>query len=73
MKLTPEETVGRLEDLEIRMAFLEKGLSELDEVVRQIGDQMEFTQQAIRQMREQIQADALTIRGDAMDEVPPHY
>ncbi|MFT5679441.1 MAG: putative coiled-coil protein SlyX [Myxococcota bacterium] len=63
----------RLEDLEVRMAFLEKGLGDLDQVIQQLAGELDHMRHTTAQLREQLQSDSLTIRGDPMDEVPPHY
>ena len=68
-----KEILQRIEDLEIRMAFLEKGLADLDQVVQQVATELDFTRQTVKQLREQVQSDSLTVRGDPMEEVPPHY
>ncbi len=67
------ELERRIEDLEVRMAFLEKGIEDLDAVVQRLAGQLDHTRHTLKQLREQLQADTLTIRGDPMDEVPPHY
>ena len=73
MGKTDDNAVSRVKDLEVRMAFLEKGIGDLDQVIQELAAQLDHTRNTVRQLREQIQSDTLTIRGDPMDEVPPHY
>ena len=73
MEKTDDNAASRVKDLEVRMAFLEKGIGDLDQVIQELAAQLDHTRNTVRQLREQIQSDTLTIRGDPMDEVPPHY
>ena len=73
MEQSGDNVEARLEDLEVRMAFLEKGIADLDQVIQGLAAQLDHTRNAVRQLREQVQTDSLTVRGDPMDEVPPHY
>ena len=73
MKQTGRDNEQRLDDLEVRMAFLEKGIDDLDQVIQQLAIQLEATRTTVGQLREQMHSDTLTVRGDPMDEVPPHY
>ena len=73
MGKTDDNAASRVKDLEVRMAFLEKGIGDLDQVIQELAAQLDQTRNTVRQLREQIQSDTLTIRGDPMDEVPPHY
>ena len=68
-----DKTTSRIEDLEVRMAFLEKSINDLDQVIQELAVQLDQTRNTVRQLREQVQSDPLTIRGDPLDEVPPHY
>jgi len=73
MAKVDDNVASRIEDLEVRMAFLEKGITELDQVIQELATQLDQTRNTVRQLREQVQSDTLTIRGDPLDEVPPHY
>ena len=73
MEKADEKTASRIEDIEVRMAFLEKSINDLDQVIQELAVQLDQTRNTVRQLREQVQSDTLTIRGDPLDEVPPHY
>lgn len=73
MEQADDNVAIRIEDLEVRMAFLEKSITDLDQVIQELAVQLDHTRNTVRQLREQVQSDTLTIRGDPMDEVPPHY
>lgn len=57
----------RLVDLEVRIAFLERHLEELDAVVRAIRDEVDRMRQDLRDLRSEGQAEATAW------EKPPHY
>ncbi len=62
----------RVDDLEVRFAFLEKQLETLDGVVRELGETAEGLRREMAALREQVAglaADPLPPR----EEVPPHY
>lgn len=61
----------RLEDLEIKVAFVENTIAELDEVVRSFGDQLEKLRDEIRELRETMEPDEEAF--DMIAEKPPHY
>jgi uncharacterized coiled-coil protein SlyX len=63
----------RIEDLEVRIAFIEKNILDLDEVVRTMADQLEQMQANLASLREAAQDGTLIVRGDPRDERPPHY
>ena len=63
----------RIEDLEVRIAFIEKNILDLDEVVRTMADQLERMQTELVQLREAARDGSLVVRGDPRDERPPHY
>ncbi len=59
----------RVEELEIRSAFQEDLLRDLDEVIRTQADQIDRLQRELISLREQIAQE-----GEAPeDEKPPHY
>ncbi len=64
----------RIEDLEVRIAYLEKNIGDLDGVVRELGQGLGALHQQIQELRESF-SDALgeVSRTSASDEVPPHY
>jgi uncharacterized coiled-coil protein SlyX len=60
---------SRFEALEIKIAYVEKSVADLDEVVRLLADQMQELARDLRELREE--------RSSGVDrqsvEVPPHY
>ncbi len=64
-----DEASRRFESLEVKIAFLEHGLAELDEVIRAVRDDLEVTRRELVALREQ-QASLLP---EVIDEKPPHY
>jgi uncharacterized coiled-coil protein SlyX len=64
----------RIEDLEVRIAYLEKNIADLDGVVRELGQGMTGLSQQLQELRESF-SDALgeASRSTLGDEVPPHY
>ena len=64
--MTAEE---RVTELEIKLAFHERWVAELDEVVRALRDQLDALQAEVDGLREVVRpAD-----GPVVDEKPPHY
>jgi len=61
----------RISDLESRMAFLEKGLSDLDEVIREVADRMANLAREVERMRTVVAS--LEGPESHIDEPPPHY
>ena len=60
----------RIEDVEVKVAFLESHLLELSDVVRGLADQVARLEEELRVLREQVQVDEMTGGGV---EKPPHY
>jgi uncharacterized coiled-coil protein SlyX len=61
----------RVQDLEIKLAFQDKLIAELDTVVRALGGRLDAMQRDIDQLKKSIQSPALPV-GPANDP-PPHY
>ena len=59
----------RLMDLEVKVAFQERLLAELDEVIQQLRGELEALQGDVRALTEALEAH----RGQVVDEKPPHY
>lgn len=56
-------------DLEIKVAYLEKNLGEIDEVVRRLADAVDVLTKEVRRLR---QAEVAQ-QGLPPNEKPPHY
>lgn len=65
------ELVERVEDLEVKLAFQDKLIRELDALVRQFGDRLDEVNRELRQLKQSIQSPEQTL-GPA-NEPPPHY
>lgn len=63
----------RIEDLEVRIAFIEKSITDLDEVVRGLADNLDRLRRELVTLRETVHDGTLTVVGDPRDERPPHY
>jgi len=61
----------RLEELEVKVAFVEHHLAQLDELVRGCVDALDGLQREIRELREE--RSTASERGGLLDEVPPHH
>ena len=65
-----KDATERIEDVEVKVAFLEAHLLELSDVVRGLADQVGSLEGELRLLREQVQADEEAGTGV---EKPPHY
>ncbi len=63
----------KVESLETRMAWLERGLADLDAVVRTLGDELRATRAELERVRLTQQAAGDELNSAAKWEVPPHY
>ena len=63
----------RLEDIEVRIAFIEKNILDLDEVVRTLSEHLDQMRRDLSLLREHVTDGTLTVQGDPRDERPPHY
>jgi uncharacterized coiled-coil protein SlyX len=61
----------RLEDLEVKLAFQDKLIRELDALVRTFGDRLDKTERELRELKEAVRSPE-TAMGPA-NEPPPHY
>lgn len=64
--MTPDE---RLTELEIKLSFQERWMSELDEVVRGLRDQIDALRAEVRQLADHVRPESAPV----VDEKPPHY
>lgn len=62
--------VDRVDELEVKVAFVEARLLDLDDVVRELADQLAALRHEVESLRERVEAEDLT--GTA-PEKPPHY
>jgi uncharacterized coiled-coil protein SlyX len=60
---------ARLEDVEIKVAYLERALDKLDEVVRTLSDEMDMIRREVARMREASDDHSEL----PPSEKPPHY
>lgn len=63
---------ARLEDLEIRFAFIARQVDALDGVVRELADTVGRLNEQVRALQEQVSG-TQGPSGGMLDEVPPHY
>jgi len=61
----------RLEDLEVKLAFQDKLIRELDTLVRTFGDRLEAAERELKQVKAGVRSGEPTM-GPA-NEPPPHY
>lgn len=59
----------RLMDLEIKVAFQEKQILDLDDVVRTLRDQLDEVRAELERLTEHLRVQS----GETVDEKPPHY
>ena len=63
----------RVTELEVRLAFQDKVIAALDDVVRDFASRVERLERAAREPRPPGEADGAIDAIDAPDEPPPHY
>lgn len=72
-----DQTEARLVDLEVRLSFMERTLSELDDVVRQVADDMDNLRRAVTELKDRVDTGTPTDgdqgSADLQYEKPPHY
>ncbi|HEX5063939.1 MAG TPA: SlyX family protein [Kofleriaceae bacterium] len=66
-----EELAERVEDLEIKLAFQDKLIRELDALVRTFGDRLDATERELKELKQSIRSPEPAL-GPA-NEPPPHY
>lgn len=60
---------NRTEELEIKVAYLEKSLVELDDVVREMADKIQALEREVAEIRDE----SMPSGNDLESEKPPHY
>lgn len=60
-------------NLEIKIAFIERHVAQLDELVRDVVDGLAELREELARLREQQEAPAASVRGSLEEEVPPHH
>lgn len=63
----------RINELEVKLAFAEDLLEELNKTVYRQQQQIERLQKEMRELREQVAASAPNEQRSLRDEIPPHY
>jgi len=66
-----DDSAERLEDLEVKLAFQDKLIRELDALVRTFGDRLDKTERELKQLRDAVRSPESAM-GPA-NEPPPHY
>ena len=61
----------RLDELEIKLAFQDKLIRDLDALVRAFGDRLDKAERELAQLREALRSPQLPL--GAPNEPPPHY
>lgn len=62
----------RLEDLEVKVAYQDKLIGELDALVRGFGDKLDQALRELKQVKEGVRSGGEPVIGPA-NEKPPHY
>jgi SlyX protein len=71
--VNPEELERRLADIEVKLSFAENLVDELNGVVYRQQQQIDALQEALRRLRDQVEANAPAEPRNLRDEIPPHY
>lgn len=79
MDETPQDSrcTAAIEDLQVRLAFLQDTVEQLDGVVRELGDDNVRLKRELRELRERVSSGTEGLLpdqdGDLASEKPPHY
>lgn len=63
----------RLTDVEVKIAFLENTIAELDDVVRSLADKLGRVERELLEVQKHVAGRPERGSTDLADEVPPHY
>ena len=66
-----ERIEGRIEELEIKLAFQDHKIAALDELVRSLADRLDKTQRDLTELQQTVKSPEVPV-GPA-SELPPHY
>jgi SlyX protein len=69
----PDASRERLEEIEIKITYVEDLLETLDRAVFRQQQQIEQLSQAVAALREQVLAGPAPAGTEPRDEIPPHY
>lgn len=79
MEQTPQDPrcESAIEDLQVRLAFLQHTVEQLDEVVRELGDDNVRLKRELKELRDRVSTGTEGLLpdqdGDLASEKPPHY
>ncbi|MBT3221809.1 MAG: SlyX family protein [Proteobacteria bacterium] len=59
----------RIEELEIKVSFQEHTITQLDQVIRELRDEVDRLNTDVRSLREVVETEF----NEVVDEKPPHY
>ena len=65
------ELAERIEDLEVKLAFQDKLIRELDALVRAFGDRLDATDRELKQLKQALRSPEGPVGPG--NEPPPHY
>jgi uncharacterized coiled-coil protein SlyX len=69
--MTDASPAERLDDLEIKLAFQDKLIRELDALVRVFGDRLDKTERELEQLKQAVRSPESPL--GPSNEPPPHY
>jgi uncharacterized coiled-coil protein SlyX len=67
----PEVVEERMQDLEVKLAFQDKLIRELDALVRTFGDRLDKTERELKELKQSIHSPEPGL--NPQNEKPPHY
>lgn len=70
--MSDDTLATRLDDLEVRYAFQDETIRQLDEVIQDMSTQMERLKNELKSVREQLK-ETLGPEAPPEEQVPPHY
>ena len=70
--MSDDTLANRLDDLEVRYAFQDETIRQLDEVIQDMSTQVERLKNELKSVREQLK-ETLGPEAPPEEQVPPHY